>query len=101
MLRLILIGAGTILADLLPSSIPVLIVEEAFGNPAILSSVGARLLINMKKAGAKGLNEGMGNSASKATVSGMDFAAPPAHMTSVASIAENTEEQIEEVNLEV
>ena len=76
-----------------------LIVEEAFGNPAILSSVGARLLINMKKAGARGLNEGMGNSASKATMSGMDFAAPPAQTTPVASTPENEEERID-VDLE-
>ena len=68
--------------------------EATLGNPSILSSVGARLLINMKEAGAKGWNEGMGSSAgSKATVSGMDFAAPPAQ-TSVASRVGGEEESV-------
>ena len=75
--RLIIISAGDIVFDIVPGSIPVASVESTLGNPAILSSVGARLLINMKKAGAKGLNEGIGGSSgSKATVSGMDFAVP-------------------------
>ena len=61
--------------------------SESLGNQAILSSVGARLLINMKEAGMKGLNEGMGSSAgSKATVSGMDFAAPPAQRSDVSRV---------------
>lgn len=74
---------------------------QALGSPAILSSVGARLLINMKEAGAKGWNEGMGSSAgSKATVSGMDFAAPPAQ-TSVASRVGGEEElgMVEEIEM--
>lgn len=75
--------------------------EASLGNPAILSSVGARLLINMKEAGAKGLNEGMGSSAgSKATVSGMGFAAPPAQ-ASVASRVGDEEElgMVEEIEM--
>ena len=75
--------------------------ESSLGSPAILSSVGARLLINMKEAGAKGLNEGMGSSAgSKATVSGMDFAVPPAQ-TSVVSHVDGEEELgiIEEIGM--
>lgn len=70
--------------------------EGTFGNPVILSSVGARLLINMKEAGEKGLNEGMGSSAaSRDTVSGMDFAAPHAHR-SIASRADG-EEVVEDI----
>lgn len=49
---------------------------SSLGNPAVLSSVGARLLLNMKEAGEKGLNEGMGGSGLKATVNEMQFAAP-------------------------
>lgn len=65
------------LSNIIPESIPAQIIETSLGNPAILSSVGARLLINMKEAGAKGLNEGMGTRATRATLSGMDFAAAP------------------------
>lgn len=75
--------------------------NNSLGNPAILSSVGARLLINMKEAGAKGLNEGMGSSAgSKATVSGIGFAAPPAQM-SVSSHVGGEEEigMVEEIEM--
>lgn len=69
-------------------------VESSLGNPAILSSVGACLLLNMKEAGAKGLNEGMGSSAgSRGTVSEMDFTAPP--ITSHAECDEGTVEDIE------
>lgn len=77
---LIGLSAEIIIADFLPGKIPMTVVVflGTLGNPAILSSVGARLLINMKEAGAKGLSEGMGSSAgSRATVSGLDFAAPP------------------------
>ena len=73
-------------------SVPAVVLADSLGSAAILSSLGARLLINMKEAGAKGLNEGMGSSAgSKANVSGMDFAAPPAQ-TSVASRVGDEEE---------
>lgn len=53
-----------------------IVLESSLGNLAILSSVGARLLLNMKEAGLKGLNEGLGSSALQATVSGMNFAVP-------------------------
>ena len=45
-------------------------------NPALLSILGARLLFNMKEAGAKGLNEGT-SCGSKSTISDIDFGAPP------------------------
>lgn len=77
------------LADTIPENIPVQIVQVSVGNPAILSSVGARLLINMKEAGAKGLNEGMGTRATRATLSGMGFAAAPPQMS-----ADSEEEMI-------
>ena len=73
------------------------------GNTATLSSVGARLLINMKEAGAKGLNEGMGSSAgsgSKSTVSGMDFATPPAQTSAVSRVdGEEELEMVEEIEM--
>lgn len=47
--------------------------SDSLGNVAILSSVGARILLDMKEAGEKGLNEGMGSNASRATISGMEF----------------------------
>ena len=45
-------------------------------NPSLLSILGARLLFNMKEAGAKGLNEGT-SCGSKSTISDIDFSAPP------------------------
>ena len=45
-------------------------------NPPLLSMLGARLLFNMKKAGAKGLNEGT-SCGSKSTISDIEFGAPP------------------------
>ena len=45
-------------------------------NPSLLSVLGARLLFNMKEAGAKGFNEGTSCS-SKSTISDIDFGAPP------------------------
>lgn len=48
----------------------------AVGSPALLSLLGARLLFNMKEAGAKGLNQGT-SCGSKSTVSEIDFTEPP------------------------
>ena len=45
-------------------------------NPPLLSVLGARLLFNMKEAGAKGLNEGT-SCGSKSTISDIEFGAPP------------------------
>lgn len=83
---MILVSAGGILANSLSESIPEFILEDSLGNPAILSSVGARLLINMKEAGAKGLNEGMGSSVSRSTVSEMNFEAHPAQTSAGSHI---------------
>ena len=47
--------------------------SNSLGTPAILSSVGARILLDMKEAGEKGLNEGMGSNVSRETISGMEF----------------------------
>lgn len=101
---LIGISAGSIISDFIPASIPVNVLGVSLGNTAILSSVGARLLINMKEAGEKGLNEGMGSSAdSKVTVSGMDFAAPPAQTSVVSGVGGEEElgtvEEIEMVDV--
>ena len=54
---------------------------DALANPALLSILGARLLFNMKEAGAKGLNEGTSCS-SKSTISDIEFGAPPEAATS-------------------
>lgn len=43
----------------------------------MLSLAGARLLLNMKEAGAKGLHEGIPSSGLKSNISELDFAAPP------------------------
>lgn len=45
------------------------------GNPSLLSVLGARILINMKEAGEKGLNQGTG-CRPKSTLSGIDCAVP-------------------------
>ena len=45
-------------------------------NPALVSILGARLLFNMKEAGAKGLNEGT-SCGTKSTISNIEFGAPP------------------------
>ena len=84
LIRLIFISAGAIVLNFIPSNIPVTMIGSSFGNTAILSSVGARLLLNMKEAGAQGLNEGMGSNISKATVSGMDFAEAPAQASVIS-----------------
>ena len=49
---------------------------NVLANPSLLSILGARLLFNMKEAGAKGLNEGTSCS-SRSTISAIDFGAPP------------------------
>ena len=54
---------------------------EVLANPPLLSILGARLLFNMKEAGAKGLNEGT-SCGSKSTISDIDFGAPPKATTS-------------------
>lgn len=84
--RLIFVSVAAILNYFFtPPTIPGLIITESIGNPSILSSVGARLLLNMKEAGAKGLNEGMISGALTDTISGMDFAAPPAQVSKASS----------------
>ena len=75
--------------------------HASLGNPVILSSVGARLLLNMKEAGEKGWNEGMGSSAgSKATVSRMDFVVPLAQVSAVSRVGGEEElGMIEEIEM--
>lgn len=81
--RLILISAGNIMVNFLPVSnmMPAAVVVGSLGNVAILSSVGARLLLNMKEAGEKGLKVGTSSSASRATISGIVFATSPSQPT--------------------
>ena len=97
-IRLIFISAAGIIGNFAPSSLPEIIVEASVGSPAILSSVGARLLLNMKEAGSKGLNEGMGSNVSRATISGMDFAEPA--RISVLCRDENVEGMDEEMDMD-
>lgn len=69
--------------------------SSSLGNPAILSSVGARLLLNMKEAGAKGLNEGMGSSVARVTLSGIDFVEPPMRSYPISGTEDEDERGIE------
>ena len=64
-------------------------------NPPLLSILGARLLFNMKEAGAKGLNEGT-SCGSKSTISDIEFDAPP-EATASQSHEEETEARIAEI----
>lgn len=74
--------------------------SSSLGNPAILSSVGARLLLNMKEAGTKGLNEGLGSNAARATISGIDFGMPPVRPSSISG-TEGGEERYEEMEMAI
>ena len=56
-------------------------IVSGLADPALLSILGARLLFNMKEAGAKGLNEGT-SCDSKSTISDIEFGAPPEATTS-------------------
>ena len=69
--------------------------SESFGNPAILSSVGARLLLNMKEAGAKGLNEGMGSNADRGAASGIEFVVPTAQSFAISGTDDEEEAEME------
>lgn len=99
LIRLILISACAIVGDFIPTSLPLVVVISSVGSPAILSSLGARLLLNMKEAGEKGLNEGMGSNISKATVSGIGFAEPLAQTSVVSRDAGGVYEEIEMVGV--
>lgn len=85
---MIVVSLGAILDNFISETLPEYIIANSLGSPPILSSVGARLLIDMKKAGAKGLNEGMGSCASRSTISRIDFAPPPAQ-TSTKSLVDD------------
>lgn len=90
---------GSIVVDFIPESLPAIILYDSLGNVAILSTVGAHLLINMEEAMVKGQNEGMSSSAvSGATVSGMDFAAAPAQTPSVSHV-DDEEGMMEEIEM--
>ena len=72
-------------------------VLNVLGNPPLLSILGARLLFNMKEAGAKGLNEGT-SCGQKSTISDIEFAAPPG--AGISQFYETTEAgntEIEEI----
>ena len=70
---------------------------EVLSNPPLLSILGARLLFNMKEAGAKGLNEGT-SCGSKSTISDIDFDAPPEATASQSHEAMEVEiPEIEEI----
>ena len=88
---------------ILPSNLPILVVYASVGNTSILSSLGARLLINMKEAGEKGLNERMSTCISRYTISKMDFALAPAQTSEVheEEYARGMDEEIETVRVEV
>ena len=76
MLSIILVCVFGILENLMTSNALFTYILGVLGNPALLSILGARLLFNMKEAGAKGLNEGT-SCGSKSTISDIDFGTPP------------------------
>ena len=53
------------------------IIFGALGDASILSILSARLLINMKEAGEKGLYQGTSCGSQATTISGMDFEMAP------------------------
>ena len=70
---------------------------NVLASPSLLSILGARLLFNMKEAGAKGLNEGT-SCGSKSTISDIDFDAPPEATASQSHEAMEVESlEIEEI----
>ena len=77
------------------SNAPFTYALEVLANPPLLSILGARLLFNMKEAGAKGLNEGT-SCGSKSTISDIEFGVPPEAATS-QSHDEATEAEITEI----
>ena len=68
---------------------------EVLANPTLLSILGARLLFNMKEAGAKGLNEGT-SCGSKSTISNIEFGAP-LEAAAGQSLDEATETETSEI----
>ena len=64
-----------IVGNLTASSALLSYILGGLGNPPLLSILGARLLFNMKEAGAKGLNEGT-SCGSKSVISDIEFNAP-------------------------
>lgn len=82
--RVILVSVVNIIAGFLDENS---VLSAAFANvvkPALLSILGARLLCNMKEAGAKGLKEGT-SCGSKSTVSETVYASPPIVATASAN----------------
>ena len=78
----ILVSVIAIVVDLpIGSNARFAYVLSVLGNPSLLSVLGARLLFNMKEAGAKGLNEGT-SCGSRSTISDIEFGAPPEAATS-------------------
>ena len=70
---------------------------RVLANPPLLSILGARLLFNMKEAGAKGLNEGT-SCGSKSTISDIEFGAPPEAAASQSHDSEAMEAGIPEID---
>ena len=73
---IILVSVFEIANNLIESNALFTYILNILGNPSLLSILGARLLLNMKEAGANGLNEGT-SCGSKSTISDIDFGAPP------------------------
>ena len=80
MFRVILVSAVNIIDNFLDETSALSAAFSCVGNPALLSILGARLLFNMKEAGAKWLNQGI-SCGSKSTASEAVFAPPSAVAT--------------------
>ena len=97
-LSVILVSVFTTVANFLnksKSNTLFVYILAVLGDPPLLSTLGARLLFNMKEAGAKGLNEGT-SCGSKSTISDIEFDAPPEAAAS-QSHDEATEGEIIEI----
>ena len=73
--RAMAVSIVNIIDDFLTPNSVLKIVFNIAGSPAFLAVLGARLLLNMKEAGAKGFNPDTSYD-SKSTASGVIFASP-------------------------
>ena len=96
MLSVILVCVFDIVKDLKADSDALIIhTLGVLNNPALLSVLGTRLLLNMKEAGAKALNEGTSCGAGS-TISNIEFSTSP-EVAASRSLDETREVGITEI----
>lgn len=89
--RVLYVSLVSILVNSLNHSTVLSTTFSALGNLVWMSIIGARLLINMKEAGEKGLGYGT-SCVSKPTITTVEFAAPS------SSVESSSEESVGETN---